>query len=126
MFVENLPVPQIPADKQLPFEILVDSILFCKSRDTADLDSASTLLESVIDGLVYDLYFPDEMKAAHCYITDRIAEVLKPFKKSDTIAFKTEYITELCKFFHKDETIYHGLIHRRTIKEVQIISGEKL
>jgi hypothetical protein len=89
------------------------------------MESESTLLESVIDGLVFDLYFPAEMKAAHCYITDRIASVLKPFKKSDTNSFKTEYITELCKFFRKDETVYHGLIHRRTIKEVQIITGEK-
>lgn len=125
VFLEFLPVPKLSNESQLPFEILVDCILFCKSRDNADLDSCSSLLESVIDGLAYDLYFPEEMKAAHCYITDRISEVLKPFKKNDTVAFKTEYITELCKFFHKDETIYHGLIHRRTIKEVQIISGDK-
>jgi hypothetical protein len=113
MYVNQLPIPKIPITQQLPFEILVDCILFCKSRNNAEMDSSSTLLESVIDGLVYDLYFPSEMKAAHCYITDRISSVLKPFKKNDTIAFKTEYITELCKFFRKNEIIYHGLIHRK-------------
>lgn len=122
VFVELLPIPKIPHIQQLPFEILVDCILFCKERN---MDSESSLLESVVDGLVYDLYFPAEMKSAHCYITDRIAEVLKPFNASDTIAFKKEYITELCKFFQSDTTVYHGLIHRRTIKEIQIITGDK-
>jgi adenine-specific DNA-methyltransferase len=121
VFLELLPVPSISKNAQIPYEILVDCILFCKSHS---LDSESSLLESVIDGLVFDLYFPAEMKAAHCYITDRIASVLKPFKKSDSVSFKKEYISELCKFINKDETVYHGLIHRRTIKEVQIITGE--
>lgn len=122
VFLELLPVPKIAPEAQLPFEILVDCILFCKERN---LDQESGLLESVIDGLVYDLYFTKEMKAAHCYITDRISEIVKPFKKNDTVAFKTEYVTKLCEFCRKDTIIYHGLIHRRTVKPVQVIEGEK-
>ena len=69
------------------------------------------------------LYFPEEMKAAKCYITDRVAEVIKPFKPNDTDKFKKEYIKELHKFFNKDKIIYHGLIHRRKVKPVEIIIG---
>lgn len=120
-YVENLPIPRIPPSQQLPFEILVDCILFCKERS---MESEASLFESVIDGLVFDLYFPDEMKAAHCYITDRIAPVLKPFKKSDTVAFKTEYIKTLETFITKDGTISHSLVHRHLVKPVQIILGK--
>jgi hypothetical protein len=88
------------------------------------MESEASLFESVIDGLVFDLYFPDEMKAAHCYITDRIAPVLKPFKKSDTVAFKTEYIKTLETFITKDGTISHSLVHRHLVKPVQIILGK--
>jgi len=49
-----------------------------------------TTLESVSDGLVYDLYFEKEMKRANCYITYRIREVVKPFKGDDTDNFKVE------------------------------------
>jgi hypothetical protein len=48
--------------------------------------------EFVIDGMVYDLYFEEEKRQADCYITDRIAETVKPFKEDDTDEFKTEYI----------------------------------
>ena len=87
------------------------------------MNTESDLFESVIDGMVFDLYFPEEMKAAHCYITDRVAEVVKPFRPDDTDSFKKEYIEELYKFFNKDKTVYHGLIHRRTVKPVEIITG---
>jgi hypothetical protein len=82
-------------------------------------------LESLIDGLVYDLYFGDDMRKAGCYITTRIAEVVRPFKVDDTDAFKTDYVRTLHRFCQKDETVYHGLIHRRTVDVVRMITGEK-
>jgi adenine-specific DNA-methyltransferase len=120
MFVEQLPVPQLLQEKQTPFEILVDCILFAREKN---MEQESFLLESVVDGLVYDLYFPDEMKAAHCYITDQITEVLKPFRQNDSDSFKSEYVKSLYTFCNSDPVIYHGLIHRRTVKPDQIISG---
>lgn len=120
MYIGQLPVPQVPSNRQLPFETLVDCILFAKSHN---IETEATLFESVIDGMVFDLYFPDEMKKAHCYITDRVAEVIKPFTKDDSQEFKTEYIQQLYSFFKKDKTVYHGLIHRRTVKPVEIVMG---
>jgi len=76
MFVEELPIPQISSEAQKPFEILVDCILYAKDKG---LESEASIFESVIDGLVYDLYFEKEMKKANCYITDRIIGVVKPF-----------------------------------------------
>ncbi len=110
-----------PSDKeQLSFEILVDCILFAKENG---LESEASVFESVIDGLVYDLYFEKEMKKANCYITDRIRNVVKPFKDNDTDDFKTEYIKTLYDFCNNDKTVYRGLIHRRNVNVVKIING---
>ena len=51
MFVEKLPIPLIPNEKQAPFIALVDQILSCKAeaRDTHDL-------EQKLDELAFDLY----------------------------------------------------------------------
>ena len=112
------PFPEI----QLLFEILVDCILFAKENN---MKSEADTFESVIDGMVYDLYFEDEMKNANCYITNRIAEVVKPFKADDTDAFKQEYIEKLYTFCRNDKTVFRGLIHRKNVKVVEIINGEK-
>ncbi len=112
-----------PSDnEQKPFETLVDCILFAKEHN---MESEATTLESVIDGMVYDLYFEEEMKKANCYITDRIKEVIKPFKDDDTDDFKKQYIEKLVKFCNEDKTVYRGLIYRRTVKVVKIVTGAK-
>ncbi len=121
-FFENLPIPKISSSAQKPFEALVDFILFAKENG---LENEAETFESVIDGMVYDLYFEEEMKEANCYITDRISEVIEPFEDNETDKEKTEYIKKFYEFCRKDKTVFHGLIHRRTVKVVKIISGEK-
>jgi len=64
------------------------------------------------------------MKNANCYITDRVNDVLKPFKEDDSNEFKREYIEKLRTFCRNDKTIFRGLIHRRNVKVVKIINGE--
>jgi type I restriction-modification system DNA methylase subunit len=118
MFVENLPIPKIAPTAQLPYECLVDCILF--AHETGLTAEAATL-EWVINVMVYGLYFEEEMKKADCYINDRVAEVVKPFKPEDTDEFKTEYVQKLNLFFLKDKAIYHGLVHSRNVKSVEII-----
>ncbi len=122
MFVEHLPIPKISKQRQLPFEILVDCILFAREND---LNIAADTFESVINGMVYDLYFEEEMKKANYFITDKITEVVKPFKKDDNDEFKTEYIKKLHNFCRNDKTVFHGIIHRRNIKVVKIINGDR-
>jgi hypothetical protein len=113
---------QIPKFKQKSFDVLVDFISFAQENG---LKNEAEKFESVIDGLVYDLYFEDEMKKANCYITDRITEVIEPFEEHKTDEEKTEYIKKFYQFCSKDKIIFHSLIHRRTIKVVKIINGDK-
>lgn len=120
VFLENLPIPKISIQEQLPFEILVDCVQFAKEKD---MNREAELFESVIDGLVYDIYFKEEMKKANCHITARIAEIVKPFKNNDTEDFKVEYIKALFDFCNKDKIISRGLIYNRTIDAIKTING---
>ncbi len=58
-YVKKFPIPQIPSQQQLPFEIIVDCILFAKENN---MKTEASTFESVIDGMVFNLYFPDHMK----------------------------------------------------------------
>jgi tRNA1(Val) A37 N6-methylase TrmN6 len=122
VFLANLPIPKIPVIKQLPFEILVDCILFAKENN---MTIEANTFESVINGMVYDLYFEADMKKAGCYITKRISEVVRPFKEDDSDAFKQEYIEKLHSFCRNDKIVFQGLIHSRNVSVVKIINGEK-
>lgn len=118
VFLEQLPILQISASAQAPYEALTDIILFAKAWDMVVEVKA---LEWLIDVMVFGLYFEDEMKAAECYINDRVAEVVKPFKPDDTDEFKTTYIQKLVTFCESDSRLRHGLVHCRTVEPIKIV-----
>jgi uncharacterized membrane protein len=63
------------------------------------------------------------MKKSKCYITDRIKEVISPFKEDDTIEFKIKYLKKFYDFCKKDKTAVRCLLYNRTIETVKIING---
>ena len=63
------------------------------------------------------------MKQDHCYLNDRIAEVLKPLSGDDKT--RVEQIKTFVKFCSQDDMIRHALVHGRLVKPVRIILGEK-
>ncbi len=78
IYIEKLPIPKISHSQQLPFEILVDCILFAKDNN---LEIETNTFESVIDALVFELYFPDHMKEQKIdimqFVEDDIEEVMQ-------------------------------------------------
>ncbi|RLB87330.1 MAG: hypothetical protein DRH50_17025, partial [Deltaproteobacteria bacterium] len=60
-FLMNLPIPRVVGKVQVIIGILVDYIQFANQTD---IKLESAFFEQLIDGLVYELYFPDEIKAA--------------------------------------------------------------
>jgi hypothetical protein len=119
-YIENLPIPQLTTAQTAPFEALADLIIFAKENN---LENESETLEAVVDNMVYDLYFEEEMKKSKCYITDRIKEVISPFKEDDTIEFKIKYLKKFYDFCKKDKTAVRCLLYNRTIETVKIING---
>jgi len=120
MYISQLPVPDIKYSSQKPFETLVDCIQFGHAHN---LDFEAKTLESLVDVMVYGLYFEAEMRAAGCYINERVAEVIHPFADSDTDEFKASYVKKLAEFCGRDPDIYAGLIHSRNVRSVEVILG---
>ncbi len=114
--VEKFPIPQISKEAQKPFEILVDYVMFAKENE---MNLEASLFESVIDGLVFDLYFEEEMKRFDCFISDELSNILEVFDKS------SEQVSKMYKIFKNNKTIQRGLIYKRIIPVVEIITGAK-
>ncbi|SFV52593.1 Putative type IIS restriction /modification enzyme, N-terminal half [hydrothermal vent metagenome] len=114
--VDKLKSLNISKEAQKPFEILVDYILFAKEQN---LTLETSLFKSVIDGMVYDLYFEEEMKKGDCFISDEVRKVIKEFDNS----FDT--IQEMYEIFNNNRTIQRGLIYRRVISVIKAINGSK-
>ncbi len=112
--IEQLPIPKIPKEQQKPFEILVDYILFAKEQN---MSLEASLFESVIDSMVYDLYFEEEMKRGDCFISDEVNKVIIEFNNS------IDRIKEMYKILNTNKTIGRGLIYSRIIPVVEIING---
>ncbi|MCZ2131522.1 MAG: Eco57I restriction-modification methylase domain-containing protein [Bacteroidia bacterium] len=60
-YVEQIPIPLITKQEQLPYEQLVDYVILAKSK--AD-DIVFKFFESLLDAIVFELYFPEEIKSA--------------------------------------------------------------
>jgi len=122
IYVEQLPIPEIPNEAQKPFEMLVDYILFAKEKK---LENEASLFEAVIDNMVYDLYFEEKMKEAQCYMSDVVTEIVQPFSPDDSDALKEEFVKTLYEIFKEDEDVQRGLIYSRNIEEIALINDEK-
>lgn len=72
MFVEKLPVPQINTDEKAVYESLANYVLLATEKG---LKLQSAYFQQLIDGLVYELYFPDEIKAANKEILPHLGDL---------------------------------------------------
>ena len=61
MFVEKLPVPVVDVATVLPFEVLANYVLLATKKGKK---LQSVYFGQLIDSLVFELYFPDEIMAA--------------------------------------------------------------
>ncbi len=122
VFIELLPVPKLSPGSQLPFEILVDCILFCKEHN---LEQESGLFESVIDGMVYEPYFPEEIKAADCEALKHIAK-LPEFKDDWSDEKKLQTIEKGYKELSDPKhPVSVAMFKMDTIEEIRIIEGKQ-
>ncbi|EJF06099.1 Eco57I restriction endonuclease [Thiovulum sp. ES] len=122
VFVENLHIPKPTEKSERVLRALVEYILFAKENGKNEI---SELIESVIDVIVFGLYFEDSMKKADCYILDRLFEKLQPLGNFKDLETKREYLKAVENFFNKDSKIQRSLIFSyKLVDEVQIINGK--
>lgn len=121
MFVEQLPVPQIPESEQEPFEILVDYVIYLKQEKEELINGIknshiASLFEDVIDGYVFELYFKEHMKEKELDISKIVNPQLKPINDVDN---KSQFLTELYQYLRKTEATIR--IKKWTINSPEIL-----
>ena len=122
MFVEKLPVPQISKEQQKPFERLVDYILFLKEKDIHPL--FVSMFETVINSLVYDLYFEEETKAHNLYISDFVPKYLVSLKHEMTDDEKIQICEKMYRALKNNDELTRAIINRNNSNLIKTIQGE--
>lgn len=79
-FLNLLPIPQILENKQKPFEILIDYIIYLKELKKEN--HIIEFFERVIDVAVYELYFKEELHSKDFGILEVLESELMPFDNS--------------------------------------------
>ncbi len=120
-YVEQILVKHISASQQKPFEILVDYILFLKQQSN---DNQSSYFEQIIDGMVYELYFEDEMKRVGCEIAKylvKLPEITRDMSDTQKHAIINSVFDKL---YNKNHPVYKSLTKmKESVEEIKWIEG---
>ena len=89
-YVEHVIIPEIDKEAQQPFITLVDYVLFIKKMENAISNTISNnlitqYLEDIIDGMVLELYFEEEMKEKKVNIIGFVEKELQKCTSEDII-----------------------------------------
>ncbi len=122
--IKELPIKE--TTNQTPFIRLVDFILFLKQFDlTNSTDQLMpTYFEQIIDGMVYELYFPELLKKHNREIIKHLGE-LPEFKDG----MSDEQKMKICKkvfdrLNDKEHPVRINLFYMNSIPEIAIIEGK--
>ncbi|MCP4702315.1 MAG: class I SAM-dependent DNA methyltransferase [Gammaproteobacteria bacterium] len=135
MYVSQLPIPLISSPEKKVIETLVEYILYLARQPFAKstaLDSTQDRLmlcyfEQILDGLVYELYFPEELHAADKHFLRPLqAEKLQlPATLADDTG-KLDYLRKLfIRLYDKEHAIRINLFFLDSLETVRIIEGKK-
>jgi len=118
MFVEKLPVPQLQPQEQKVYTHLADYVLIL-TKHGKKLQSA--FFEQLIDALVYELYFSEELKIAGKEILRHLGN-LKPVSESMTDAEKLTLIqSEFDRLYDPNHPVRNNIETLDSVEEVRII-----
>jgi len=128
-YVEQIPIPKIPQSEQKPFEILVDYILWLKKNEnlltTPYEKAASNYFESVINGMVYELYFEESVKKHGKDILKYLAD-LPELNENEKHEKSLETIMKVFfELYDEKSPVRNALYYMDSVPEVKIIEGKK-
>ena len=122
-FLENLPIPEPNKYFKPTIEILVDYLGFYKGvfKDKSKEQSISTFFESVVDGLVYQVVFPGEIKSAGKEILKHLGD-LKPIIDDMSEEKKLAIIkSEFERLYDPNHPVRFAIETLDSVEEVRII-----
>jgi hypothetical protein len=123
--VRKLFLPKIDTAKQKLFEIFCDYLLFLNQENSNSNQLLPTYCEQIIDGMVYDLYFPELLQQHNRTIIEHLGE-LPEFADTMSDATKMQIInTVFERLNEKSHPVRVNLFYMNSIPEIAIIEGKK-
>lgn len=124
VYVERLPIPKFDSKQTAILHHFVQIVLFLNIY-SSDRNNPTSLVASffrqLIDGLVFELYFPDEIKAANKEILKHLGE-LKPITDDMSDEEKLAVIqSEFDRLYDPKHPVRNNLETLDSIEEVRII-----
>jgi hypothetical protein len=113
-----LGLPFFKSENPEYLDTIVDYILFLKSQPT---DKMSFYFEQLIDGMVYELYFENEIKQAGCDILkylDDLPEITEEMTDEEKLKIITKVFNKL---YDAASPVRKNLETMEKVKEVRII-----
>jgi len=118
MFVEKLPVPKVSQEKKKIYVRLVDYVLYLTKKE---IKLQSVYFDQLIDGMVYELYFSEEIKNVGKAIIKHLGE-LKPIDENMSDEKKLAIIqSEFDRLYDPKHPVRNNLETLDSVDVVRII-----
>jgi type I restriction-modification system DNA methylase subunit len=115
--IDKLPITYVLTEVQ-KFEIIVDYLIFFKNQNN---DKKSFFFEQLINGMVYELYFENEIKQAGCDILkylDDLPEIMNEMDDEEKMKIITKVFNKL---YDKESPVRKNLFFMDSVEEIAII-----
>ncbi|MBN3520714.1 Eco57I restriction-modification methylase domain-containing protein [Algoriphagus lutimaris] len=122
-FLENLPIPEPNAVFKPGMELLVDYLGLYKGvyKDKSKEKSESAFFESIVDCLVYEIVFPEEIKSAGKEILKHLRD-LKPISNEMSEEEKLAIVeSEFERLYDPNHPVRFAIETLDSVEEVRII-----
>lgn len=118
-YIKKLPIVKTDNEIRFIIETIVSYIIFLKQR----LDNKYLQFEYLIDAMVYELYFPEEIKAAGCEVLKHLTD-LPELKEEWSDEKKLKTIEKVYKeLSNPNHPVSIAMFKMDTVEEVRIIEG---
>jgi hypothetical protein len=119
--VEQIPIPNATPEQETQLEHLVDYMLWLKEKQQSGSSPHLQLLidytDQIINGLVYELYFPEALKQANMTLFEYLGNL--PMLQEGEEESIIEVVFQ--RLVHKEHPMRNNLFYLQTIKEVKTI-----
>lgn len=119
VYIEQIPIPEIPKAEMKPFEILVDYITFIKKYSErispyTPNDHMAANFEELVDACVYELYFKEHMEEKGLTVLKEVNQLLKPIDHLDEKT-QTDKIVKIINAVYDEYKSTDNVIRRRIL-----------
>lgn len=121
--LESLPIIRKDSNIQNIFERLVKYLVYLQSVRNKNVKVSLSYFEQLIDGMVFELYFEDEVKKAGRDILKHLTD-LTPITDDMSDEQRIQIITKTFnELYDKNHPVRQNLYYMDTIEEIRIIKG---